>query len=442
MPVSADRTREDAARHRLDRNPPTLSAYSEDSEVQWAGRRADPVRFAWTVILVSFACFCLLAVLITAVSVFTYRNATIRGELLLQSTIGTVYLHNGGRADAVAVTSPVTEINRGSRLVTQREATQGVLGLFRSRATGGMLNSVQISSDTILDILKVERPLFPGNGTDHLVDLVLTKGQIRVVTLMPEGQSIRMQVKTPHGSVELHEGVFRLSVGSRQTEVVAINGEVAGHSRNGVAFRLGEGQRLNFEHNRISEPVPDIGSEILTDGRFEVPVDENWSRAVVASDIPPPTMERVQEDGRWVIRFHRAVGDNAHNQFELRQAVDRNVSLHESLYLRLTVRIDYQSLSGAGVLSSEFPVRVEIGYTDIYGQERAWGHGFYYREPIAGYWIENGEQIPQSTWFAYESPDLFNLLALNPPETITYVRIHASGHDYTSYIGDVSLTAH
>ncbi len=442
MPVSADRTRGDADPAGAARHPPTLSAYSEDSEVQWAGRRADPVRFAWTVILVSFACFCLLAVLITAVSVFTYRNATIRGELLLQSTIGTVYLHNGGSADAVAVTSPVTEINRGSRLVTQREATQGVLGLFRSRATGGMLNSVQISSDTILDILKVERPLFPGNGADHLVDLVLTKGQIRVVTLMPEGQSIRMQVKTPHGSIQLPEGVFRLSVGSRQTEVVAINGEVAGHSRNGVAFRLGEGQRLNFEHNRISEPVPDIGSEILTDGRFEVPVAENWSRAVVASDIPPPTMERVQEDGRWVIRFHRAVGDNAHNQFELRQAVDRNVSLHESLYLRLTVRIDYQSLSGAGVLSSEFPVRVEIGYTDIYGQERVWGHGFYYREPIAGYWIENGEPIPQSTWFAYESPDLFNLLALNPPETITYVRIYASGHDYTSYIGDVSLTAH
>lgn len=442
MSDPADRVGDAAARGSLDSPPGMIPAYASERELQWPGRRADPVRFAWSVILVSFACFCLLALLMAAAAVFTYRNATIRGELLLQSTIGTVYLHNGGQADAVAVTAPVSDINRGSRLVTQREATQGVLGLFRSPTTGGMLSSVQISSDTILDIHKVEQPLFPGNGADHLVELVLPKGQIRVVTLMPEGQSLNMQVETPHGHVRLQEGVFRLSVGSRQTEVVAIDGKVAGFNRLGEAFRLAEGERLSFESGRISDPVPDIGSEILTDGRFEVPVAENWSQAVVASDIPPPAMERLREDGRWVIRFHRAVGDNAHNQFELRQAVDRNVSLHESLYLRLTVRIDYQSLPGAGVLSSEFPVRVEIGYTDIYGQERAWGHGFYYREPIAGYWIENGEQIPQGTWFAYESPDLFNVLALNPPETINYVRIHASGHDYTSYVGDVSLTAH
>ena len=77
MPVSADRARGDAARRRLARHPPMFSAHAADSDVQWAGRRADPVRFAWAVILISFACFCLLAVLITAGSVFTYRNATV-----------------------------------------------------------------------------------------------------------------------------------------------------------------------------------------------------------------------------------------------------------------------------------------------------------------------------------------------------------------------------
>ena len=305
-----------------------------------------------------------------------------------------------------------------------------------------MLNSVQISSDTILDIIKVKKPLFPSNGADHQVELGLPKGQIKVVTLMPEGLSIRMNIETPHGQVQLHEGVFLLSVDNRQSEVVSLDGTVDGTSHNGNRFSVTQGQRLAFNDVRISEPVPDTGAEVLTDGRFEQPVEQHWQSQVVASEIPPPSMQRVAEDGRWVVRFHRAVGDGAHNQFVLRQEVDSNVSLTESLLLRLTVRIDYQSLPGAGVLSSEFPVRVEIGYTDIYGQERFWGHGFYHLEPIAGYWIENGEQIPQSTWFAYESPNLFKLLAPNPPETINYVKVHASGHDYTSYVGEISLTAH
>ena len=73
-------------------------------------------------------------------------------------------------------------------------------------------------------------------------------------------------------------------------------------------------------------------------------------------------MAREFQDGRWVVHFWRDVGDNAHNQYELRQEIGRNVALNERLFLRLNLRIDHQSLSGAGVLSSEFPVRVEIGY--------------------------------------------------------------------------------
>lgn len=405
-----------------------------------AGIRHDPMRLAWTVILTAFLVFCLLLVLVITGSRYVYRHAKVPGELLLQSTIGTVYLYNGGD-EPIAVTEPVSDFNENSRLITPGEAKQGVLGLFRSSTSGGMLNSVQLSSDTILDVIKARRPLFRRSGQPHEVHLVLHQGQVRVVTLMPQDLTVNMRIDTPHGQVKLADGIYRIAVDDQQTQVTVLDGMAQGHNGAEDKFTLEEGNWIGFTPESVSIRSHDVAAELVTNGSFQTPLQDSWEQGTVANNVPPPSMAREFQDGRWVVHFWRDQGDNAHNQYELRQQIGRNVALHERLYLRLNLRIDYQSLAGAGVLSSEFPIRVELGYTDIYGQERTWGHGFYYRDPIPGYWIENGEQVPAGTWFAYESPDLFNLLALTRPETLNYVRIHASGHDYDAYVSQISLVA-
>lgn len=421
--------------------PEELIPQDEGPGSAWTSLRNDPVRLAWTVILAAFIVFCLLLVALIAGTRFAYRHAEVKGSLLLQSTIGTVYLHNGGAEEAIAVTSPMSDLVEQSRLVTQREATQGVLGLFRSKTSGGMLNSLQLSSNTVLDVERVRRPLFPGNGQPHEVRLALHRGQVRAVTLMPEALAVNMVINTPQGQVVLTDGIYRIQVDDVQTDVAVIDGSAQGSNQAGDAFNLAEGHRIGFTANSVSERSSDVATDILVNGAFQLPLDGHWTQRVVANDVPAPTMQREFQDGRWVVHFWRQRNDHAHNQFEIQQRIERNVSLNESLFLLLNLRVDYQSLPGAGVLSSEFPIRVEIGYTDIYGQDRTWGHGFYYLDPIPGYWIENGEPIPQGTWFAYESPDLLSLLALTRPETINYLRIHASGHDYDSYVSSVSLVA-
>ncbi len=406
-----------------------------------AGIRNDPMRLAWTIILTGFLTFCLLLVLLITGSQYVYRHAKVPGELLLQSTIGTVYLYNGGDAEPIAVTQPVTDISENSRIITQGEAKQGVLGLFDSSVSGGMLNSVQLSSDTVLDIIRVRRPLFRRNGQPHDVHLILRQGQVRVVTLMPQELTVDMRIETPHGQVDLADGVYRIAVDEQRTEVTALDGMAQGHNQAQDQFTLEEGNWIGFTAQAVSIRSQDVAAEMIVNGDFQSPLQDSWAQRIVANDVPPPMVDRIFQDGRWMVHFWRLENDNAHNQYELRQQIERNVSLNERLFLRLNLRIDYQSLAGAGVLSSEFPIRVEIGYTDIYGQERTWGYGFYYQDPIPGYWIENGEQVPAGTWFAYESPDLFNLLALTRPETIDYVRIHASGHDYVTYVSQISLVA-
>jgi hypothetical protein len=102
----------------------------------------------------------------------------------------------------------------------------------------------------------------------------------------------------------------------------------------------------------------------------------------------------------------------------------------------------YQSLSGAGYLSSEFPLSIEITYTDIYGKVLTWSHGFYYRDPEDPNWqITNGEQIPPYIWYTYQSPNLMELLEDTHPARINSVRIYASGWNYQSMVSEVYLVA-
>ncbi len=400
--------------------------------------RRDPLRLAWVVTLASFAAFCVLLLLTIAGAVFAYRNYQVKGRLLLQPALGTVYVNNHGSAETIAVTQVLRDLEEGSNFVTPQEATQGVLGLFSS-PSGGMLNSLQMSSSTRVEVHRVRRPFFRGNGRPHVVHLKLYAGQVRVVTLMPEGLSISMQIATPQGRISLADGVTRILVDDAKTEVDALDGVILIETHSGQRLQLEEGHRIVFSQSDLEVHTDDLATDILTNGSFQDPLDEAWVQSVVANDVPSPSMRREIKDGRWTVHFWRQVGDNAHNQYELRQQVDRKVSLNESLFLLVNLRIDQQSLPGAGDLSSEFPLRVEIGYTDIYGQKRAWGHGFFSLDPLPHYWIENGEQIPTGTWYAYESPNLMSLLSLTRPERIDYVRIHASGHDYDSYVGDISL---
>lgn len=398
----------------------------------------DPLRMAWSITLAAFAVFCLLLLLAILGSVFAYRNYQVKGKLLLQPSLGTVYVKNQNSSDTIAVTQVLTDLDEGSSFITQREATQGVLGLFAS-ASGGMLNSLQMSSNTHLRVNRVRRPLFKGNGRPHVVELQLESGQVRVVTLMPDGLTIEMQIVTPQGRISMADGVTRILVDDEKSEVDALDGSVLIETVSGESLELEEGHRIVFTQSDLEVHTADLATDLLANGSFQEPLADEWAETIIANDVPPPSMQREFIDGRWTVHFQRQIGDNAHNQFELRQRVDRKVELNESLYLLANLRIDNQSLPGAGYLSSEYPLRVEIGYTDIYGRERTWGHGFFYLDPLPGYWIENGEQIPNGTWFAYESPNLMSLLSLTRPERIDFVRIQASGHDYDSYVGGISL---
>jgi hypothetical protein len=142
--------------------------------------------------------------------------------------------------------------------------------------------------------------------------------------------------------------------------------------------------------------------------------------------------------GRRIVHFTRKGSNGNHVDSGIEQILNKDVTDAEVVRLHADVRVNFQSLSGGGYLSSEFPLMIKIRYRDVKGGENIWVHGFYYQNdthnPTA-----NGEQIARNLWYPYESEDLTDIL--NPrPAKILSVQIYASGWDFDSMVTDVGLT--
>jgi hypothetical protein len=130
-----------------------------------------------------------------------------------------------------------------------------------------------------------------------------------------------------------------------------------------------------------------------------------------------------------------------HGETGIIQVIDKDVRDFTSLELHISVRLLDQSLPGAGMLSSEFPVMVRLDYKDAYGNDNFWTYGFYFKDPTANWHISDGEKTPHSVWYPYESPNLMEELGDFKPALITSVQVYASGWDYQSMASEVQLLA-
>ena len=179
---------------------------------------------------------------------------------------------------------------------------------------------------------------------------------------------------------------------------------------------------------------------LLRNGDFSEPMLDTWQSYVIADNVVPGSVRIVEREGRWVAHLIRQGEENVPTEVGITQVVEKDVNVYDELVIQLDVKLLHQSLSGAGYLSSEFPLRVEITYTDIYGKVLTWGQGFYYRDPENENWrIINGQKIPPYIWYTYQSPNLMALLADTRPARINSVRIYASGWNYQSMVSEAYL---
>ena len=404
--------------------------------------RANPERLAWTVLLASFSVFVALLIAVPVSLRYFVEVATVKQDAVLDPTQGTILLYPPRSLEPIAITELRDQVVEGSIIEAGDGPTQATVRLINEGSADRSLGSVQIFSGTRLRIDQMRSPMFDMSGAPYQARLAVDKGQLRVFTNSVEQRPVSVSIVTPHGEVDLQAGSYQIAVTDEQTAITVSAGEANLRKADHAPLVVTSGLRAWMTADGLAD-APVVASEnLLRNGNFTESMRDSWESYVIAQNVTPGRVSIMEREGRRVAYFVRQGEDNVPTEVGIRQFVGKDVNVYDKLMLQLDVKLLFQSLSGAGYLSSEYPLRVEVNYTDIYGKQLSWGHGFYYRDPENENWkIVNGEKIPPFNWFTYRSPNLMELLKETRPARIDSIRIYASGWNYQSMVSEVFLLA-
>lgn len=400
--------------------------------------RKNPDRVAWVVLWSAFIVFCILITGIPLGIRAYLLNASVEQDTQLQRIEGTILVQEteGSKPTGVvglAMLSPGVEVILDA-------TSRGTLDFFdRSHVT--------LYSNTNIELAQVQAPRFRVSDRPNTIILNLTQGLVRVGVALPGERETEFQVLTPHTTIFLEEGSYRVEVTNETTQVTVVRGEAtmgpeAGHEvlRQGMRAKVGLSGVL-------PEPLP-AAENLIINGDFQQPLSTAWltSTVVLTSSVQLPSTAVVEDGGRRAARLvQRDVNDGEHTEVAIQQRLNQDVRDFDRLEISLDVKVAFQSLSGGGLLSSEFPLIVRLDYKDLWGNDKFWTHGFYYQNN-AGYPIApdpwgrpSGEQVPQEVWYPYESGNLIDLLGENRPAHVTGLTIYASGWNYDSLVSEIQL---
>ncbi len=400
--------------------------------------RKNPDRVAWTVLSIAFVFSCLLATGIP-LGVRSYLlNAIEDQDTLLQVIEGTVLVDKANGADRIGVTDSAV-LSPGDEVITD-DTSWATLDLFeRSHVT--LYREAKVKLD------QAHAPQFGLSGKPNQITLNMTGGIVRVGVALPLKRPTDFQVVTPHADVVLEEGSYRIEVANEGTQFTVLRGQ-ATVGKGASAEVLRQGERTWVDLDGVpADPLP-AAQNLIENGRFQPPLETYWvtSTVVFSSTVEPPAIQEVEDGGRRAIRLvRREPDDGTHSEVAIQQRLDQDVRDFDRLTVSMDVLLDFQSLSGGGLLSSEFPIIVRLDYKDRWGSDKFWTRGFYYQNPQAypiapDPWGQpTGEMIPRGVWYPYESGNLLELLGDNRPAQITGLTVYASGWNYDSLVSEVQL---
>lgn len=389
-------------------------------------------RKAWITLLSAFGIFCVLVISIP-LGIRWYLLTTTRAEWTQLEVInGTILVNAPGQPSPSGITD-VAQMAERAEAKTD-EASWGTLSFFDD-------SNAVMYSETELQIIDARSPQFQMSTQPDRIVLLVNGGRVRLA-VAPENENARIfEVHTPHSNVTLHEGSYSVEVSNEETEIAVREGQAVVSGSGGVR-EVNKGERTNVALGQPpANPVP-AARDLVVNGNFREGLN-HWSvynEQGVDGGVVNGQAEVVTSSDRSAVRLARMGEDGNHCETGIVQDMNKDVRDFNSLKLHADVQLLYQSLSGGGYLSSEFPIIVRVDYKDQYGIDRFWTHGFYYQNE-ANFAIQNGTQIPRYRWYPYETENLMDELGDLRPTWVTSVRIYASGWNYQSLVSEVGLIA-
>ncbi len=397
-----------------------------------------PERVAWTVLWAAFITFCLIITGIPLGIRYYLLNATIEQDTQLQRIEGTILVQEAGGETPTGVTG-TTLLPPGEEVILDA-TSRGTLDFFdRSHIT--------VYSNTNVELVEAETPRYDVSEQPNRIVLRLRVGLIRVGVALPAERETDFQVITPHTSISLEEGSYRIEVTNETTQITVVRGEATLGSELPTDI-VRQGTRTKIDLTGMpADPLP-AAENLIENGDFQEPLGTSWltSTVVLTSSVQRPRIEIVEDAGRRAARLVQlAAKDGDHSEAAIEQRLSQDVLDFDRMEVSADIKLDLQSLSGGGLLSSEFPIILRLDYKDLWGNDKFWTHGFYYQNqanyPIAldPWGRPSGEQIPRGVWYPYESGNLLDLLGENKPARITGLTVYASGWKYDGQVSELHL---
>ena len=382
------------------------------------------------VLLSAFATFCVLAVSVPLGIRWYVINATSTHKTALTAIRGTIAVEERGQALPLAVTEGM-EASEGATIKTD-STSEAILTFFED-------STATLRNDTQVVLLKTRTPRFDLSPQPDTIILEVKKGRVPIGVAPAIDSPLYFEVRFPQGVAVLEEGSYKVEVTDEQSQIIVSRGQALVTAA-GATVKLDQGLRTTIAMGEApADPMP-AAQSLVVNGNFQQDLSEGWIPYNVQGEDEGEVdgeIEIVSSGDRRALFFSRMGEDGNHCETGVRQKINKDIRDFTSLKLHLDVQLIYQSLSGGGHRSSEFPIMVRLDYKDSYGNDQFWVHGFYYQN-VENYPIQYGEQIPHYVWYPYETDNLLEILA--NPTYIKEIRIYASGWDYQSMISEVGLT--
>ena len=395
--------------------------------------RKDPGRVAWLVLLAAFCVFCTLLIGIPLTIRWYVINAMVGHEATLEAIMGTVLVWQPGATTPIGVTSTAT-VTEGSRIRTD-DSSRAFLTLFDQ-------STITLSFNSEARLGGMRSPRFGLSNRHDAVQLELLSGQANIGVALPMNSPVDFHVTSPHMEAQLNEGSYAVKV-TQDSSRTTVHLGTAQVSAQGETVSLAQRETTTVREGQPPEEPIAGAQNLLANGGFAEDLSVGWQAyneqggdggnidgRISVLELPETTSRAV--------KFVRLLSGGNHCETVIRQDLNEEVSdLATSISLYLKARLEHQSLSGGGYLSSEYPLMIRLEYEDVYGSPGNWTHGFYYQNEDNNPTMY-GERIPRNVWFDYESGNILEAM-IPRPARLTSLLVYASGWDYESQVTDISL---
>lgn len=423
-----------------------------------------PERIAWGVLLIAFAIFCTLCVVVTLGVHYFLFGSTVPLLGTLQVGTGTTIL-TATDASQRPVQGQI-ELSVGNRVSTDSQS-QATLA-FSDSTEGTAFVSMTVRSNSTFVLREAAYPRFDWNQNPSTITLRDFTGEIEIRVLESNSTAVettRIDIWTAAGHLIRLDGVgsYRVDAADGRVRVVNQLGVatlISADQQHIRSIPAGQQGFLNNESSEI-ELLPTY-TDLLNNSTFNETVETrplsggvqniavSWACGNGSRNDPPGSWALATYSGRVAMHLMRADNATSHGETRCQQLLlndTGNVEGYAYLAVRAQFLIRWHSLNACGFDASECAVMLRLDYVDTQGDAQVWYQGFYTQfDPFASFpllcnsCVREHRRINPEAWYTFESDNLMTVLPENVrPRSIISITFYSSGHEWDTYISEMSL---